>query len=112
MKNNPDSETNAAVQTAGRELIVSALQRNNPLVAIATALIGPVLGLFRRRSKMANEVNQLKLETYSSRPVAAPVLPASVSLRRVGGSPKDDRRMTEGSRGPGARPQKGGSCHV
>lgn len=86
MNKNSDSETNAAVQTAGRELVGSALQRSKPLVAIAAALIGPVLGLFRRRSKMANEANQLKLETYSSRPAAATAFPASVPIRRHGGS--------------------------
>ena len=48
MKNDSNSETNAAVQTAGRELITSVLQRN-PIVAVATALIGPIIGLFKRR---------------------------------------------------------------
>ena len=111
MKNNPDSETNAAVQTASRELLTATLQRN-PLVAVATALIGPVIGLFRSRRMAANELSQLKLETYSLRPVAATVLPALVPTRRVGGSPKDHKGMIKGSRGPRACLQKGGWCHV
>jgi hypothetical protein len=72
MKSNSSSETNAAVQTAGRELIVSALQRN-PLVAVATALIGPIIGLFRGRRNVApTEVRKMKLESYSSSPVSPP----------------------------------------
>ncbi len=89
MKSNPDSETNAAVQTAGRELIVSALQRNSPLVAIATALIGPIIGLFRgRRNATPTEARKMKLESYSSSPVPPP----------------PGRRRTFHSGKPGGRP--------
>lgn len=73
MKNANDSETNAAVETASRELIGSALQRN-PLVAAAAALVGPIIGLCRGRRPRQNEVNQLKLEAYSSKP-AGPAAP-------------------------------------
>ena len=87
------SESNTAVaQSAGRELITSALQRN-PIVAIASLVLGPILGLFRRRgSPPPTEVQKVKLESYSSRP-AGPE-----------GYPKDYRRITEGSRRHGPRP--------
>ena len=82
MKNNPDSENNAAAQAAGRELIVSALQRK-PIVAIATALIGLIAGLFRRRANAApTEVRKMKLESFSSSPIAPP--PGRRRIRHAG----------------------------
>ena len=69
------SETNAAVQTAGRELLTAVLQRN-PLVAVAAALIGPVLGLFKRRAPATpTQIEKIKLERYRSCPVPPPATP-------------------------------------
>jgi hypothetical protein len=59
-------------ETAGRELITSALQRN-PLVALGVALISPILGFFGRRPRgTPTQVEKLKLERYSSRPMPPP----------------------------------------
>jgi hypothetical protein len=99
MKSSSDSETNAAVQTAGRELIVSALQRN-PLAAVATALIGPILGLFRRRrNAAATEVRKMKLESYTSSPVSPPP-----GRRRIRQPAKPGGRPVASRWHPGARP--------
>ena len=88
-----ESETNAAEQSAGRELLTATLQRN-PLVSLATALIGPVLGLFKGRSQATpTSIEKLKLERYSSRPVARPYAPSGhINDGRV----KEECRKSEG----------------
>jgi hypothetical protein len=59
----------AAVETAGRELIDSALQRN-PITALAADVITPIAKLFRgRRGKSDAAVRKMKLESYSYSPV-------------------------------------------
>lgn len=91
MKDKVETETNAAAQAVGRELITSALQRN-PIVAVASALIGPILGLFRR-------------------PPAAPAAGKDAGRNRrsphrdrtmIEGQSKDKRRIIEGP--PGKHP--------
>jgi hypothetical protein len=62
-----ETESNAAASAAGRELVIPVLQRN-PLIALASALIGPILGLFKRRTPPPT-VRRLRLESYSSSPV-------------------------------------------
>lgn len=47
MKSETQTETTAAAQAVGRELITSALQRN-PIIAVASAVVGSIIGLFRR----------------------------------------------------------------
>jgi len=65
---NDTSTGYVAASAADREPTGSALPRN-PLVAFATALIGPLLGLFRRRGT-PTAVEKTKLETYRSTPVS------------------------------------------
>ena len=64
------SELDAAAQAAGRGLFTGALQ-SNPLVALGALLLSPILGLFKKRAVAPNRVSKLKLETYSSTPIAA-----------------------------------------
>jgi len=87
MKNaTPTGQTGyVAASAADREPDHSALPRN-PLVAIATALIGPLLGLFRRRGT-PTAVESTRLEHYRSTPI---------SLTHPGRN-KDQARITQGS---------------
>ena len=58
-----------AVQTAGQELVRTALQRN-PLVALAAAVVVPLIRLFRyRRSGQPASVRKMKVESYSYQPI-------------------------------------------
>jgi hypothetical protein len=61
----------AAVKTAGRELIDSALQRN-PIASLAATVITPIAKLIGRRAKTDATVRKMKLESYSYAPVARP----------------------------------------
>jgi hypothetical protein len=89
MKSDTDSETNAAAQAAGRELMTSALQRN-PLVAFGALLVNPILGLFRRhRVTTATQVEKLRLERFSSRTEPPP-------NRHIGARPEPERSRAEG----------------
>ncbi len=70
--NNSTELENAGAQAAGRALATTVLQRN-PIVAVAAALLGPLIGLFRRRGGTPPvTVNKMKLESYSSTPVQGP----------------------------------------
>jgi len=63
------SENIAAVETAGRELVDTALQRN-PLVALASSVVVPIANMFRGRgAKAAASVRKMRLESYSYSPV-------------------------------------------
>lgn len=84
MKNDPPTE-NVAAPAADPGPVFPVLNRN-PLVALALALINPLLGLLRRRETPA-AVEKTKLETYRSTPVAA--VPS--------GRNKDQTRITQGS---------------
>ena len=91
---NDTSLDNAAAQAAGRELTTSVLQRN-PLIALASALIGPILGLFTRRNP-PNEVRQVRLESYSSLPVS-PRRRSRVDATMIEHESNDDRTRSEGT---------------
>ena len=105
MKSTTEIETHAAAQAAGRELISSALQRN-PVIALATVAIGPLLGLFRRRGCSLREVQKVRLESYHLRPIMPPVVGR---VRRINeGPPKDDRIRIERTRSGGSRLRPGG----
>lgn len=80
MSENKLIDTDTAA-TAGRQLIDTALQRN-PVVAIATALIVPLLSLFRRRSRTAASVEKMKLESYRYQPVDPPARGGAAPERR------------------------------
>ena len=63
------TENIAAVETAGRELLDTALQRN-PLVALASSVVAPIANMLRgRRPKPAASVRKMRLESYSYSPV-------------------------------------------
>ena len=63
------TENIAAVETAGRELLDTALQRN-PLVALASSVVAPLANMLRgRRRKPAASVRKMRLESYSYSPV-------------------------------------------
>ena len=86
------TENIAAVETAGRELLDTALQRN-PLVALASSVVTPIANLIRgRRPKPAASVRKMRLESYSYSPVRkesgrrAKPRPDSGRLTKKGGS--------------------------
>ena len=87
------SENIAAVETAGRELMDSALQRH-PVITLASSVLEPIVNAFRgRRPKTPASVRKMKLESYSYSPVR--------------------KRSSRGSlsRSTAATPVKGGSHH-
>ena len=87
------SENIAAVETAGRELMDSALQRH-PVITLASSVLEPIVNAFRgRRPKTSASVRKMKLESYSYSPVR--------------------KRSSRGSlsRSTAAIPVKGGSYH-
>ena len=97
MNDNKDSESNAAVQTAGRELLTAVLQRKPP-VAAATALMGPIIGLFgRRRVATATQIHKLRLERYRSRSEPGET---GQHRRGTGTTPVGDRMQAEGLPSP------------
>jgi hypothetical protein len=87
------SDPHATAPADGRGLFTAALQRN-PLVALATALISPLTGLFRRRQ--ATQIERLRLERYSSRPlIRPPTGHRKVTRRNVEGDPDVARSAPE-----------------
>jgi hypothetical protein len=105
-----------AGDSAGRDLLNSALQRN-PVIALAGALLTPVLRLVRFVRQGAGQrsattaVEKLKLESYRSGPPAAHRCPDR-PLGPVAGSTLDGAWEQSGgsvdavSSYPGARPQR------
>lgn len=90
------TDTNAAAPAVGRELIFSVLQRN-PIIAVAAALIGPILGLFRRRRvATTTEVDKLRVERFHSQSLPLPAGAAKGAREATEGLPKDYRGITEG----------------
>jgi hypothetical protein len=116
----PTNETQSEIATAPadrREPVEPALPRN-PLVTLAVAFLTPVAGLLRRRCvPAAASVRKMKVESYSyNRVPTGSRLPRSVPE----GTPKDVRRISEGTfgdserRSTGAKPTtsgKGGHHH-
>src|SRR5882757_6552736 len=110
----------AAAQTDGAEIISSALQCN-PLVAIATALVVPLFGLFRRPAATPTaSVRKTKQESDSDSPGALParrhqkgVLGAPSELPRTypGATPELPQRPPGGGAPRGGARQKGGHRH-
>lgn len=101
-----------AAGAAGRELIDTALQ-HNPVIAIATALLVPVLSLFRRRGRPTiASVEKMKLESYSYRPLDQATAGGSEARGGPGrravegiqkGTPKDRGTSREGPPSGGPR---------
>jgi hypothetical protein len=90
-------DESAAANTAGRELIDSALH-SNPLVAVAASVLLPLVGLFRRRrSCPAAAVRKMKLESYSYSPLAAGLKP---DRKGVKGDKKASKRQQKGRAKP------------
>ena len=87
------SDETTSGSTIGRRLLQSALQRN-PLMSLVSNLVGPIVGLFRRRrAKPPGSIRKMKLESYSYSPVAA----SSKGLRESVEAPmKAQRRDNEG----------------
>ncbi|ACB76724.1 hypothetical protein [Opitutus terrae] len=106
--------------TAGRQLIDTALQRN-PVIAIATALVVPLLSLFRRRGRTAASVEKMKLESYRYQPVDSTGRAGTAPGNRQVGHSMGSRGSQEGfpssecdprTRCPTPQPaQKGGRRH-
>jgi hypothetical protein len=112
-QNRPIDPTTA--QAEGVELIGSAL-RLNPFVALATALVVPLVRLFRRRpARPTASVRKMKLESYSYQPVPPAICPGRRLMAEA--APNAPRTHPEGSPGAaGRRPpagirRKGGDDH-
>ena len=81
-----ETETRYVAASAADQAPVIPVLTRNPFVAIATALIGPLLGLFRRRGT-PTEVEKTRLEHYRSTPLT-PTRPGRL---------EEHSRITEGS---------------
>lgn len=93
----------APVETGAGQLLASALQRN-PVVALATAVVGTLVGLFRRRRSSPATIEKLKLESYRSQPLPPAPGRDTVSRPTTGGLPMDNRSTAEPKRIAGHRP--------
>lgn len=70
-------------QAAGQAL-ATATQQRNPIIAVAAALLGPIIGLFRaRRVDRPIAVNKMKLESYSETRGQSPELGRAYLERRM-----------------------------
>jgi hypothetical protein len=112
---NSTSDTPAAAESAGRELLTGVLQRN-PIVAVATALLSPIIGLFQSRRPAParrpadtegspTEIEKLKVEHYRCGPSAPPV------SRCPTGSRQDAYGMPTGSSQRAASRPRAGLRH-
>ena len=87
------SDESTSGTTIGRRLLQSALQRN-PLMSLLSNLVGPIVGLFRRRrAKPPGSIRKMKLESYSYSPIGAPTRRLRESLEAP---MKAERRDNEG----------------
>jgi hypothetical protein len=109
---NTTTTDNAAATAAGQGLITSVLQRN-PLVALGAALLGPIVGLFRRRSA-PTAVEKTRLEHFRSCPVTGTNPGANKDANRNHEGTKKDAPIRRIRRVPAGATllQKGGKSHA